>query len=697
MSGLRAISPADDSTESHYVKSIRSVCSMHAIPVGSPQHLAAFLKSLESDKLLAMEFWSMVARLSDESTGLSISAMNGVVIEVVMQAVTGRSVAEMVAAGREPRRLVGELGCLLAGEDLNSPIELPPPEAIPTLVTAADTKFPAVENKSTDSNSTNSNSMDSNSVDSNSMDIDKLRADVESLKAAFEAQFGMEAARASAPFTPARVEHEQPAALLPPPTAKAIDPTPASPETSVIILPDPSVAPAPKPPSGVARHSVYAEARELSSGQRASWSEPQIAPLPLAVVPDAIAVEVPVQAPPVEAAPVQTPPEPQIITPPQQPVQIAIETAPPAKQDLPVPQTQQQSSPAPVAAPAAKVIPIPLLPAIPAAKKPFHPIRPDAVTDLKPKLEVKPLQSASIHAMHVAETDPVGPESSSKRMLMVASLVLLAGVGLSAPWWFKTNAAKPANTTLASGATGPASDGAPIPSVSVPAPAPGRSKSTAASSNLTAASLNPATANRTPEKTTPKTTQNTPEAAPETAKVAETLKTEPPQPTPAAPAANIGSAKTLPQTNTAAAPATEIKTAPTNQAARPATTSATLQPTVAAANNAPAPVIRVPPTPLQSSIPQSVSSGIMEGAKIAGQNPAYPAFAKSAHISGSVVLHAIISKAGTVENLKVVSGPLTLQQSAVTAVKTWKYKPYLLNGQPTEVDTSIVVNFHLVD
>jgi len=59
------------------------------------------------------------------------------------------------------------------------------------------------------------------------------------------------------------------------------------------------------------------------------------------------------------------------------------------------------------------------------------------------------------------------------------------------------------------------------------------------------------------------------------------------------------------------------------------------------------------------------------------------------------VLHAIISKTGTITNLQVISGPEMLRASAVDAVKTWRYKPYILNGEPTEVDTTVSVNFNM--
>jgi len=58
-----------------------------------------------------------------------------------------------------------------------------------------------------------------------------------------------------------------------------------------------------------------------------------------------------------------------------------------------------------------------------------------------------------------------------------------------------------------------------------------------------------------------------------------------------------------------------------------------------------------------------------------------------------VVVHAIIGKDGKVKNVVVVAGPALLRHAAVDAVGQWKYRPYLVNGQPTEVDTTIMVNF----
>ncbi|MGB8579404.1 MAG: TonB family protein [Candidatus Sulfotelmatobacter sp.] len=90
-----------------------------------------------------------------------------------------------------------------------------------------------------------------------------------------------------------------------------------------------------------------------------------------------------------------------------------------------------------------------------------------------------------------------------------------------------------------------------------------------------------------------------------------------------------------------------------------------------------------------------VSAGVTSGLLIRKVNPAYPPLARQARISGTVILRAVISKDGSIENLSLVSGHPMLAPAAIEAVKQWKYKPYLLNGEPVEVDTEIQVNFTL--
>jgi protein TonB len=91
----------------------------------------------------------------------------------------------------------------------------------------------------------------------------------------------------------------------------------------------------------------------------------------------------------------------------------------------------------------------------------------------------------------------------------------------------------------------------------------------------------------------------------------------------------------------------------------------------------------------------TVSAGVAVGMLTHRTQPLYPAIARSARVQGTVVLQAKISPTGKVTNLQVITGPPMLRQSAIDAVKTWQYKPFTLDGQPTEVDTTINVVFSL--
>jgi protein TonB len=90
-----------------------------------------------------------------------------------------------------------------------------------------------------------------------------------------------------------------------------------------------------------------------------------------------------------------------------------------------------------------------------------------------------------------------------------------------------------------------------------------------------------------------------------------------------------------------------------------------------------------------------VSTAIEEGLLIRKTMPVYPAIAKAAGVSGTVALAATISKTGTIENLRVTGGPAMLQRAALDAVSTWLYRPYLLDGKPVEVETTVNVIFTL--
>ena len=91
----------------------------------------------------------------------------------------------------------------------------------------------------------------------------------------------------------------------------------------------------------------------------------------------------------------------------------------------------------------------------------------------------------------------------------------------------------------------------------------------------------------------------------------------------------------------------------------------------------------------------NISSRLMAGNLLEKTVPQYPAIARAARIQGTVVLQATIAKDGTIQNLRVINGPPMLQQAAMDAVRSWRYKPYSLNGEPVEVETTINVVFNL--
>jgi TonB family protein len=94
--------------------------------------------------------------------------------------------------------------------------------------------------------------------------------------------------------------------------------------------------------------------------------------------------------------------------------------------------------------------------------------------------------------------------------------------------------------------------------------------------------------------------------------------------------------------------------------------------------------------------PETISGLVIAGRTLSKTVPSYPQYARDQHISGTVVLCAIISKQGTISSLDVVASPdPSLSQSSLEAVKHWTYTPYLLDGVPTEIDTTITVNYAL--
>ena len=112
------------------------------------------------------------------------------------------------------------------------------------------------------------------------------------------------------------------------------------------------------------------------------------------------------------------------------------------------------------------------------------------------------------------------------------------------------------------------------------------------------------------------------------------------------------------------------------------------------------PSLGPPPAPPVVSQPESVrplrvSAGVAQGQLLVPIQPVYPEIAKSAHVQGTVVIDAVISNDGTVEQARVVSGPPLLTAAALSAVTRARYRPYKLNGKPIAVETTIHIIFAL--
>jgi protein TonB len=105
--------------------------------------------------------------------------------------------------------------------------------------------------------------------------------------------------------------------------------------------------------------------------------------------------------------------------------------------------------------------------------------------------------------------------------------------------------------------------------------------------------------------------------------------------------------------------------------------------------------IGTPPSATVPATPIRITGGVLSGMLLAPIHPEYPPIARISHTEGTIVVEAIISKSGHIESAHVVSGPAMLQPSALQAVRDARYRPFLLNGQPTEVSTTVSINFRL--
>ena len=130
------------------IQHVAKVCVMHGLPSGSAADLGTFMRALDTDKLLAMNFWSLVVKITDQigehiQSSAQETGSNSPLLEAIAHGVTGRSVAAIEAAGGEPKWLIQQMAAMLAGEDIQIPAAMPmPAKPIPSSAPPVQTATP---------------------------------------------------------------------------------------------------------------------------------------------------------------------------------------------------------------------------------------------------------------------------------------------------------------------------------------------------------------------------------------------------------------------------------------------------------------------------------------------------------------------------------------------------------------------------
>jgi periplasmic protein TonB len=101
------------------------------------------------------------------------------------------------------------------------------------------------------------------------------------------------------------------------------------------------------------------------------------------------------------------------------------------------------------------------------------------------------------------------------------------------------------------------------------------------------------------------------------------------------------------------------------------------------------------PSETKATLQEEASKHVTSAVLLKKVNPEYPKKAKKAHVEGTVRLHFIVAKDGTVQNIEVISGAPLLVDASLKAVRQWRYQPTQINGKPVEIDTTIDVIFAL--
>jgi periplasmic protein TonB len=282
---------------------------------------------------------------------------------------------------------------------------------------------------------------------------------------------------------------------------------------------------------------------------------------------------------------------------------------------------------------------------------------------------------------------------ASKKILLIAAVVVLVVVGGYFGWnYYQSRPTQGAGPVVASH---------PAPPVHPPATSGATQSAAAQTTPVPAAPTT--TTNTQPASQSPDVTLSTAPDASDSDESADN-----------APAATPTSKKAVSPPATKPAPATSTsKPAPTPLVVQGGKVSSlAAKPAPATAADSPAPTVIGIAVPGSSAPPLNlvggstaaakpvleklnISQGVSQGLLIRKVNPVYPRNALAMRIEGTVELMATISKSGNISSVKVLSGDSQLTEAAADAVKQWKYKPYLLNGEPVEIQTQVTINFRL--
>ncbi len=269
---------------------------------------------------------------------------------------------------------------------------------------------------------------------------------------------------------------------------------------------------------------------------------------------------------------------------------------------------------------------------------------------------------------------PAESSGASKKIFVGIAAAAVVAVSLYFGWSkFQGHSNQPASTQ-APATTAPAvTQQIPKPSAEPAASSPPTSQSAAAP----VTSQTPDIVLSTAENTAPASTKTSPASTPSTSRAAA-------EPVPAQAEAPLivkgGKAPAVQATPAAPdAPAPSAMEIPTTGAAAPPPDLGSSAGTI--------------PKPMLQTL--NISQGVSRGLMIKKVQPIYPKNALFMRIEGAVELMATISKSGDISQVKVLSGDAQLTAAAIDAVKQWKYRPYLLNGEPVEIQTQVTINFKL--